>query len=109
MRQIRQVMKKTLIRWNQIKKMQKIRMFEEAVYYMFLQGDVPGRANVLIAPDIACGNIFAKAFMYMTDAEVGGLIAGASAPVVMLSRSDTAMTKLNSLALGVVVTGGGNG
>lgn len=84
-------------------------MDPEAAAIKGMEGEVPGRANVLITPDIACGNIFAKAFMYMTDAEVGGLIAGASAPVVMLSRSDTALTKLNSLALGVVVTGGGNG
>jgi len=40
--------------------------------------------------------------MYMTDTVVGGMIAGAAAPVVMLSRSDAARTKLNSLALGVV-------
>jgi phosphate butyryltransferase len=84
-------------------------MDPEAAAIKNMQGEVAGRANVLITPDIASGNIFAKAFMYMTDAEVGGLIAGAAAPVVMLSRSDTSLTKLNSLALGVVVSGGGNG
>jgi phosphate butyryltransferase len=84
-------------------------MDPEAAAIKNMKGEVPGRANVLITPDIASGNIFAKAFMCMTDAEVGGLIAGAAAPVVMLSRSDTALTKLNSLALGVVVTGGSDG
>ena len=72
-------------------------------------GDVAGRANILITPDIACGNILAKGLMYMSGAELGGLIAGAAAPVVMLSRSDVPQTKLNSLALGVVVSGGDNG
>ena len=72
-------------------------------------GEVAGRANVLITPDIACGNILAKGLMYMSGAELGGLIAGAAAPVVMLSRSDIPRTKLNSLALGVVVSGGNNG
>ncbi len=70
-----------------------------------MTGPVAGRANVLVTHDIACGNIFAKGFMYMTNAEVGGLIAGAAAPIVMLSRSDTASTKLNSLALGTVIAG----
>lgn len=84
-------------------------MDPEAAAIKKMAGEVPGRANVLITPDIASGNIFAKAFMYMTDAEVGGLIAGAAAPVVMLSRSDKALTKLNSLALGVVASGGSNG
>lgn len=81
-------------------------MDPEAARIKGMEGPVPGRANVLVAPDIACGNIFAKGFMYMTDAEVGGLIAGAAAPVVMLSRSDQPTTKVNSLALGVVVSGG---
>ena len=80
-------------------------MDPEAAAIKNMTGPVAGRANVLITPDIACGNIFAKGFMYMTNTEVGGLIAGASAPIVMLSRSDTASTKLNSLALGAVVAG----
>ncbi len=84
-------------------------MDPEAAEIKRMAGPVAGRADVLIAPDIAAGNIFAKAFMYMTDAQVGGLIAGAAAPVVMLSRSDKAVGKLNSLALGVVVAEAGNG
>lgn len=84
-------------------------MDPEAAMIKGMTGEVAGRANVLVTPDIASGNIFAKAFMYMTSAEVGGLIAGASAPVVMLSRSDSASTKLNSLALGVAVSGVSHG
>ncbi len=80
----------------------------EAAAIKKISGPVAGRADILVAPDISCGNIFAKGFMYMTDASAGGLIAGASAPVVMLSRSDRAETKLNSLALGTVI-GGGDG
>ncbi len=77
-------------------------MDPEAAAIKRITGEVAGRANILVTPDLSCGNIFAKAFMYMTDTEVGGMIAGAAAPVVMLSRSDAARTKLNSLALGVV-------
>ena len=78
----------------------------EAAAVKKMTGPVAGRANVLVAPDVASGNMFAKGFMYMTDTEVGGLIAGAAAPIVMLSRSDSAATKLNSLALGAVIAGG---
>ncbi|MCD4776290.1 MAG: phosphate butyryltransferase [Candidatus Aegiribacteria sp.] len=84
-------------------------MDPEAAAIKGMNGEVAGRANVLITPDISCGNIFAKGLMYMANAEAGGIIAGAAAPVVMLSRSDKARTKLNSLALGVVVSGGNNG
>lgn len=85
-----------------------VAMDTEAAAIKGMLGDVAGRANVLITPDIACGNILAKGLMYMSNAELGGLIAGAAAPVVMLSRSDVPRTKLNSLALGVVVSGGSN-
>lgn len=71
-----------------------------------ITGPVAGKANILVTPDIACGNILAKGLMYMAGAEIGGLVMGAAAPVVMLSRSDKPVTKLNSLALGVVVSGG---
>jgi phosphate butyryltransferase len=84
-------------------------MDPEAAEVKGMSGEVAGRANILVTPDIASGNIFAKAFMYMTDAQVGGMVAGATAPVVMLSRSDVPATKLNSLALGVVVSRNGNG
>lgn len=77
----------------------------EAAEVKGVEGPVAGRANVMITPDIACGNIFVKGLMYMADAEVGGLIAGAAAPIVMLSRSDKPAAKVNSLALGVVVGG----
>lgn len=80
-------------------------MDPEAAAIKKMTGPVAGRANVLVTPDIASGNIFAKGFMYMTNTDVGGLIAGAGAPIVMLSRSDTASTKLNSIALGAVVAG----
>ena len=80
-------------------------MVPEAAEIKGMTGPVAGKANILVAPDINCGNIFAKGLMYMAGAEGGGLIAGATAPVVMLSRSDTTETKLNSLALGVVLGG----
>lgn len=75
----------------------------EAAEVKGVVGPVAGRANVMVTPDIACGNIFVKGLMYMASAEVGGLIAGAAAPIVMLSRSDKPEAKVNSLALGVVV------
>jgi phosphate butyryltransferase len=79
----------------------------EAAAIKGITGPVAGRADILVCPDISTGNILAKGLMYIAGAEIGGLIAGAAAPVVMLSRADTPVTKLNSLALGVVVSGGG--
>lgn len=60
--------------------------------------------DIFLVPDIASGNIFAKALIYLADAKIGGIIMGAKLPIVLLSRSDTAKTKLYSLALGCVVS-----
>ncbi len=74
----------------------------EAAEHKKVRSPVAGDADVLVLPEIAAGNIFAKALIYMAGAKAAGLIAGASRPVVMLSRSDTKEQKLNSIALGVV-------
>jgi len=60
-------------------------------------------ADILLFPDIASGNISVKALIYLAGAKVGGLIVGATAPIVLLSRSDTAEIKLISIALASVL------
>lgn len=74
----------------------------EAAEHKKVKSPVAGDADIFVLPEIAAGNIFAKALIYMAGARAAGLIAGAAKPVVMLSRSDTKEQKLNSIALGVV-------
>ena len=76
----------------------------EAAEMKGVESEVSGDADILLVPDIACGNIFAKGLWHLAGARIGGLILGASCPVILLSRSDNAETKLNSIALGVVTS-----
>ena len=62
-----------------------------------------GDTDIFLVPDIAAGNIFVKALIYLAKAKVGGIVVGGGAPIVLLSRSDTAAMKLYSMALGAVV------
>ncbi|MBD3285055.1 bifunctional enoyl-CoA hydratase/phosphate acetyltransferase [candidate division WOR-3 bacterium] len=78
---------------------------EEAVKIKGVKSEVAGAADILIVPDIATGNIFAKGLIYLGGAQACGIVAGAAKPVVMLSRADDAETKLNSIALGAVASG----
>ena len=64
-----------------------------------IEGQVAGRADVLIAPDVVAGNSIAKSMQYFARAVMGGVIVGAKAPVVVISRADTAEVKLNSIAM----------
>lgn len=75
---------------------------KEACEKKGIKSDVAGDADILIVPDIAAGNISAKSLIYLAGAKAAGIILGAKAPVVMLSRADNIETKLNSIALGVL-------
>ncbi|WP_071460073.1 phosphate butyryltransferase [Bacillus massilinigeriensis] len=64
-----------------------------------VKGEVAGKADILLVPNIEAGNILYKSLMYFAGAKVGAVIAGAAAPIVLTSRADSAESKVNSLAL----------
>lgn len=66
-----------------------------------ITSETAGKADILVVPSIEAGNILYKSLMYFADAKVGGIIQGARAPIVLTSRSDSAETKLYSLALAI--------
>ncbi len=74
-----------------------------------IKSEVAGRADVLIVDNIDVGNVFYKSLIYFGGAAVAGIIAGARAPIVLVSRADSAGTKFNSIALGCAVAARGRG
>lgn len=64
---------------------------------------VAGDADILVADDIDVANVLYKALIYFASAKGAAVILGASAPIVLTSRSDTDETKLNSIALAAAV------
>lgn len=62
---------------------------------------VAGQADILLVPTIEVGNALYKSLVYFAKAQVGAVIAGARAPIVLTSRADSAKSKLYSLALAV--------
>lgn len=71
----------------------------EAARIKGIGGQVAGRADILLAPDVVSGNSIAKSMQYFAHAVMGGVIVGARAPIVVISRADTAQVKLNSIAM----------
>ncbi|HNV04756.1 MAG TPA: bifunctional enoyl-CoA hydratase/phosphate acetyltransferase [Petrotogaceae bacterium] len=67
-----------------------------------IEGDVAGQADILVVPDIHSGNFLGKSAIYLAGGKIAGIIAGAKAPIVIISRADEADSKLCSLALGVL-------
>lgn len=71
----------------------------EAAKHKGIEGDTAGNADILLVPNIEAGNILYKSLVYFSKAKVGGIIAGAKAPIVLTSRADSAESKLFSLAI----------
>ena len=71
----------------------------ESVKIKKLTGPVAGDADCLLFPNIESGNVFFKACTKFGGAELAAMVAGPTAPCVLTSRGDTALTKKYSIAL----------
>jgi phosphate butyryltransferase len=60
---------------------------------------VAGRAEILVAPNLEAGNMLAKELTYAAHAEGGGIVLGASCPIILTSRSDGDKARLASCAI----------
>ena len=77
---------------------------KEAAKHKGIESPVSGEVDIVLVPNIESGNIFAKGLVYLAEAVPAGLVLGAKAPVVLVSRSDSAESKLYSIALGVLMS-----
>lgn len=71
----------------------------EAARHKGIESRVSGDVDLFLFPTIEAGNILGKSWLYFNKAKWAGIVLGASHPVVLGSRSDTAEIKLNSIAL----------
>ena len=65
---------------------------------------VAGHADIIIVPDIETGNAVYKTIRYIAGRDLASIVVGAAGPVVVTSRSDSANTKLYSIALGALMS-----
>ena len=66
---------------------------------------VAGDADLLLFPTIDGANAVVKAWKYHGRAETGSLVLGASVPVLLNSRSDSAERRLNALCMAMAARG----
>ncbi|MCL2492603.1 MAG: bifunctional enoyl-CoA hydratase/phosphate acetyltransferase [Clostridiales bacterium] len=64
-----------------------------------IESRIAGETDLFLVPNIDAGNIMGKTLVCCTHAKMAGVVLGAKAPIVLVSRSDNAESKLNSLAL----------
>lgn len=71
----------------------------ESAKHKGVEGEVAGKADILVAPNLQVGNVLTKALTYYAHKDVAAAIMGAGAPIVMTSRSDSMKNKLLSIVL----------
>lgn len=70
-----------------------------------IQSEVAGRADVLVVPNLESGNMLAKQLEYLADAQAAGVVLGASVPIVLTSRADSAHSRIASCAVALLLHG----
>ena len=76
---------------------------KEACKVKNFKTQVGGDVDIMLMPTIEVGNGIGKAFTYAAGAKSAGIIMGAKAPIVLVSRADTHESKLYSIAYGAIV------
>jgi phosphate butyryltransferase len=77
---------------------------KEAAEHKGIDSPVAGQADILLVPDIEAGNVLYKSLVFYGQQPSASIVVGAKVPLVITSRADRAETKLNSIALGKVMT-----
>jgi phosphate butyryltransferase len=76
----------------------------EAAQHKGIKSPVAGDADILVVPDIEAGNIFHKSLVFLGRAKSCAVFTGAKVPLVVTSRAEDYMAKLNSIALASIVS-----
>ncbi|MBR3171425.1 MAG: phosphate butyryltransferase [Lachnospiraceae bacterium] len=71
----------------------------EAAAHKGVKGEVAGKADIIMVPDIEAGNLLIKSMEYFAHAKKAGVILGAKTPIALTSRASTAESKLYTIAV----------
>jgi phosphate butyryltransferase len=72
---------------------------KEAAKIKKINSKVAGDADLLLFPNIESANVTYKTLSFLTNSKNASIVAGAKAPIILTSRSESWETKLNSIAL----------
>ena len=71
----------------------------EALRVKLLNSPVAGEADIVLVPDLESGNMLAKQLEYLGGAHLAGIVLGATVPIILTSRADSARSRVASCAV----------
>ena len=72
---------------------------KEAAEHKGIVSEVAGDADIIITPELNCGNILYKSLNFLGGGISAAVIMGARVPIVLTSRADSEKSKMMSIAL----------
>ena len=81
-----------------------IAISSEAAEIKHFESRIAGEVDLLLMPNISCGNIWAKGLIYLGDAKICGVVTGARIPIALISRAEREETWLTSIALSALLS-----
>ena len=78
----------------------------EAAAHKGIRSAISGDVDLFLLPNIECGNMVGKTLIFYAGAKMAGVILGATHPIVLVSRADNALAKVNSIALACLLSPG---
>ncbi|AET69830.1 phosphotransacetylase [Desulfosporosinus orientis DSM 765] len=78
----------------------------ESAEHKGIESKIAGDVDLFLFPTVEAGNLVAKTLIKYAKAKNAGIIMGATHPIVMVSRSNKAESKLNSLAMAALIVRG---
>ena len=67
-----------------------------------ISGEVAGKADILLVPNLETGNALCKIMVHFMGACAAGIVVGGKVPVVVASRADNVNSRLASIAASVI-------
>lgn len=71
----------------------------EAAAHKSVHGPIHGDADILLVPNLDCGNILTKSLIFFAKAVSCGTMLGTKTPIIMASRTDTAENKYRAILI----------
>lgn len=75
----------------------------EAAKHKGINHPVAGKADILLVPTIEAGNILYKSIVYFAKGKSSGIVIGSKVPIIVTSRADSDIAKLNSISIGALI------
>ena len=76
-----------------------VALSREAAEHKGLKSEIAGETDLFLVSSIEVGNVLGKSMANIAKAKMAGVVLGASSPIVLTSRAESAESKLNSIVL----------